>query len=85
MQSLPATHPPPILVGVGGAQHMVLNEEQIAFSDWINTNLSGAAEVGHLLPLKVRQESLAERRWVFNDYFRRHSDLRRRENGLKSA
>ena len=37
-----------------GAQHMVLNEEQVAFSDWINNNLSKDMDVGHLLLLNVR-------------------------------
>ena len=37
-----------------GAQHMVLNEEQVAFSDWINNNLSKDKDVGHLLLLNVR-------------------------------
>ena len=36
-----------------GAQHMVLNEEQVAFSDWINTNLGRDKDVAHLLPLNV--------------------------------
>jgi hypothetical protein len=36
-----------------GAQHMVLNEEQVAFSDWINNNLSSDKDVGHLLLLNV--------------------------------
>ena len=33
---------------------MVLNEEQVAFSDWINNNLSKEKDVGHLLLLNVR-------------------------------
>jgi len=37
--------------GAMGAQHMVLNEEQAAFSDWINNNLRHDKDVGHLLPL----------------------------------
>ena len=37
-----------------GAQHMVLNEEQAAFSDWINNNLRHDKDVSHLLPLNVR-------------------------------
>ena len=40
--------------GAMGAQHMVLNEEQVAFSDWINNNLSKDKDVGHLLLLNVR-------------------------------
>ena len=39
--------------GQMGAQHMVLNEEQVAFSDWINTNLARDKDVAHLLPLNV--------------------------------
>ena len=42
------------LSGAMGAQHMVLNEEQVAFSDWINNNLSKDKDVGHLLLLNVR-------------------------------
>merc|ERR1719495_1058085 len=37
--------------GAMGAQHMVLNEEQAAFSDWINNNLRHDKDVSHLLPL----------------------------------
>ena len=33
---------------------MVLYEEQVAFSDWINTNLENDRDVGHLLKLNVR-------------------------------
>ena len=33
---------------------MVLNEEQVAFSDWINNNLRDDKDVAHLLPLNVR-------------------------------
>ena len=40
--------------GAMGAQHMVLNEEQVAFSDWINNNLRNDKDVAHLLPLNVR-------------------------------
>ena len=36
-----------------GAQHMVLNEEQVAFSDWINNNLGADPDTKHLLPLNV--------------------------------
>ena len=39
--------------GAMGAQHMVLNEEQVAFSDWINNNLRDDKDVAHLLPLNV--------------------------------
>ena len=39
--------------GAMGAQHMVLNEEQAAFSDWINNNLRHDKDVSHLLPLNV--------------------------------
>lgn len=38
--------------GLHGAHHMVLFEEQKAFSDWINSNLSSSPDVGHLLPLQ---------------------------------
>ena len=40
--------------GQMGAQHMVLNEEQVAFSDWMNNNLWSDTDVNHLLPLDVR-------------------------------
>ena len=40
--------------GQMGAQHMVLNEEQVAFSDWMNNNLGSDKDVNHLLPLNVR-------------------------------
>ena len=33
---------------------MVLNEEQVAFSDWINQNLKTDKDVQHHLPLNVR-------------------------------
>jgi len=39
------------IAGAMGAQHMVLNEEQVAFSDWINNNLRDDKDVAHLLPL----------------------------------
>ena len=32
---------------------MVLNEEQVAFSDWINQNLKTDQDVQHHLPLNV--------------------------------
>ena len=40
-------------LGQMGAQHMVLNEEQVAFSDWINQNLGKDGDVSHHLPLNV--------------------------------
>ena len=43
-----------IILGQMGAQHMVLNEEQVAFSDWINQNLKTDQDVQHHLPLNVR-------------------------------
>ena len=43
--------------GQMGAQHMVLNEEQVAFSDWMNNNLGSDKDVNHLLPLNVRNIS----------------------------
>ena len=36
---------------------MVLNEEQVAFSDWINQNLKTDKDVQHHLPLNVRLNS----------------------------
>lgn len=38
--------------GKMGASHMVLNEEQAAFADWINTNMSSDPDVSHLLKLE---------------------------------
>jgi len=40
-----------VIAGQMGAQHMVLNEEQVAFSDWMNNNLGSDKDVNHLLPL----------------------------------
>ena len=41
-----------------GAKHTVLNEEQAAFADWINSNLEKDMDVAHKLMLNVRLESL---------------------------
>jgi len=35
-----------------GTQHSVRMEEELAFSDWINTNLGGDTALDHLLPIK---------------------------------
>ena len=34
-----------------GTTHSVRAEEQLAFSDWINTNLGGDQHLDHILPL----------------------------------
>jgi len=47
--------------GAMGAQHMVLNEEQAAFSDWINNNLSSDKDVSHLLRLNESGSDLYEK------------------------
>ena len=44
-----------------GAQHMVLNEEQAAFSEWINTNLENDKDVKHLLPLNEAGSDMYEK------------------------
>ena len=44
------------VIGALGAQHTVLNEEQAAFADWINTSLGNDKDVAHKLRLNVRRE-----------------------------
>ena len=44
-----------------GAQHMVLNEEQAAFSEWINNNLETDKDVKHLLPLNDTGSDMYEK------------------------
>ena len=39
-----------------GTKHTVLNEEQAAFADWINTSLENERDVAHKLRLNVRRE-----------------------------
>ena len=46
--------------GEMGTKHTVLNEEQAAFADWINSNLEMDKDVTHKLKLNVRLEGL---RW----------------------
>ena len=36
----------------GYSYHMVLKEEQRSFSNWINSNLGGMADLAHLMPLR---------------------------------
>merc|ERR1712241_1358047 len=50
-----------VIAGQMGAQHMVLNEEQVAFSDWINTNLGRDKDVAHLLPLNDTGSDMYEK------------------------
>ena len=40
---------------------MVLNEEQAAFSDWINSQMAGDAAVSHLLPLQPTGADMYEK------------------------
>ena len=47
--------------GEMGATHMVLNEEQAAFSDWINTHLSNDPDLGHKLRLAKGGDDLYEK------------------------
>ena len=44
-----------------GAQHMVLNEEQAAFSEWINNNLENDKDVKHLLPMNEAGSDMYEK------------------------
>lgn len=41
-----------------GTTHSVRHEEQAAFSDWINTNLTSDNDLGHLLPLSADGKDL---------------------------
>ncbi|XP_014666358.1 PREDICTED: plastin-1-like [Priapulus caudatus] len=41
-----------------GTTHSVRHEEEVAFSDWINTNLGHDRDVGHLLPIDADGKSL---------------------------
>jgi len=41
-----------------GTTHSVRFEEQLAFSDWVNTNLGHDPDLSHLLPLEVTGEGL---------------------------
>ena len=45
-----------LISGEMGAKHTVLNEEQAAFADWINTSLGNDKDVAHKLRLNVRRE-----------------------------
>jgi len=44
-----------------GASHMVLNEEQAAFADWINSNLGSDKDVDHLLKLSESGADMYEK------------------------
>merc|ERR1719422_378566 len=50
-----------VIAGQMGAQHMVLNEEQVAFSDWINQNLKTDQDVQHHLPLNDSGSDMYEK------------------------
>jgi len=50
-----------VIAGQMGAQHMVLNEEQVAFSDWINQNLKTDKDVQHHLPLNDSGSDMYEK------------------------
>lgn len=41
-----------------GTTHSVRNEEEIAFSAWINSNLASDPDLKHILPIKVDDGSL---------------------------
>jgi len=47
--------------GQMGASHMVLNEEQAAFADWINTNLGQDIDVNHLMQLSESGADMYEK------------------------
>ncbi|XP_022901244.1 plastin-2 isoform X1 [Onthophagus taurus] len=44
-----------------GTTHSVRVEEQLAFSDWINTNLSRDPDLGHLLPIDAHGKTLYDK------------------------
>lgn len=44
-----------------GTTHSVRLEEQLAFSDWINTNLSHDPDLKHLLPIDAEGKTLYEK------------------------
>lgn len=44
-----------------GTTHSVRHEEQVAFSDWINSNLSRDPDLKHLLPIDSEGKSLYEK------------------------
>ncbi|KAG8235144.1 hypothetical protein J437_LFUL012341 [Ladona fulva] len=44
-----------------GTTHSVRLEEQLAFSDWINSNLGGDADLAHLLPLDAEGKALYDK------------------------
>lgn len=44
-----------------GTTHSVRLEEQLAFSDWINTNLSHDPDLKHLLPIDPEGKTLYEK------------------------
>jgi len=44
-----------------GTTHSVRLEEQLAFSDWINSNLSNDPDLKHLLPIECEGKNLYEK------------------------
>lgn len=44
-----------------GTTHSVRLEEQLAFSDWINSNLSTDPDLKHLLPIDAEGKSLYDK------------------------
>lgn len=44
-----------------GTMHSVRVEEQLAFSDWINSNLSHDKDLAHLLPIDAEGQLLYEK------------------------
>nr|CAD7258421.1 unnamed protein product [Timema shepardi] len=49
-----------------GTTHSVRLEEQLAFSDWINTNLGSDPDLRHLLPIDPEGKSLYDKIGLFN-------------------
>ena len=44
-----------------GTTHSVRNEEEMAYANWINSNLSNDKDVQHLLPLSANGKDLYEK------------------------
>jgi hypothetical protein len=42
-------------------------EEELAFSDWINTNLGGDPGLGHILPIQVQLHFRYTYRYTFRN------------------
>lgn len=44
-----------------GTTHSVRLEEQLAFSDWVNSNLGGDPDLAHLLPIDPEGKTLYDK------------------------